>query len=60
VVLEIYDEMTKAIRTGQPYQTRLNPPPGPPTDAEGNFIPMAKWDPNSWPLHIHPPKELKA
>jgi hypothetical protein len=21
-------------------QTALNPPPGPPTDAEGNFIPM--------------------
>jgi hypothetical protein len=28
VILEIYDEMERAIRTGQPYQTRLNPPPG--------------------------------
>lgn len=30
VILEIYDEMERAIRTGQPYQTRLNPPPGDP------------------------------
>ena len=49
-ILEIYDEMAEAIRTGQPYQTRLDPPPGPPTDTEGNFIPMAEWDPNNWPL----------
>jgi len=26
-ILEIYDEMTTAIRSGQPYQTRLAPPP---------------------------------
>jgi len=26
-ILEIYDEMADAIRTGIPYQTRLNPPP---------------------------------
>jgi hypothetical protein len=30
VILEIYDEMERAMRTGQPYQTRLNPPPGDP------------------------------
>ncbi len=30
VILEIYDEMTEAIRTGKPYQTRLDPPPGDP------------------------------
>lgn len=56
VILEIYDEMTEAIRTGQPYHTRLDPPPGPPTDAEGNFIPMAEWDPTNWPSHIHQPR----
>ncbi len=27
VILEIYDEMAEAIRTGQPYRTRLDPPP---------------------------------
>lgn len=56
-ILDIYDQMQTAIHTGQPYQTRLNPPPGPPADAEGNFIPMAQWDPSKWPVHIHPPKE---
>lgn len=56
VVLEIYDEMTEAIHTGQPYQTRLDPLPGPPIDAEGNFIPMDEWDPDNWPPHIHKPR----
>ena len=27
VILEIYDAMQESIRTGQPYQTRLDPPP---------------------------------
>lgn len=27
VILKIYDAMTEAIRTGQPYQTLLDPPP---------------------------------
>jgi hypothetical protein len=27
VILEIYDEMQRAIETGQPYRTRLDPPP---------------------------------
>jgi hypothetical protein len=30
VILEIYDEMAEAIRTGQSYKTRLEPPPGDP------------------------------
>jgi len=30
VILEIYDEMAQAMRTGVPYQTRLNPPPADP------------------------------
>jgi hypothetical protein len=56
VILEIYDAMQESIRTGQPYQTMLDPPPGPPTDENGNFIPMAQWDPNRWPKHIHRPR----
>ena len=42
------------------YKSPLNPPPGPPTDANGNFIPMAQWDPNNWPSHIHPPREAEV
>jgi len=30
LILEIYDEMAEAIRTGKPYQTRLDPPPADP------------------------------
>ena len=29
-ILEIYDEMAESIRTGTPYQTRLDPPPADP------------------------------
>ncbi|MGH7929739.1 MAG: Eco57I restriction-modification methylase domain-containing protein, partial [Candidatus Binatia bacterium] len=28
LILEVYDRMAEAIRTGQPYQTILDPPPG--------------------------------
>lgn len=27
VILEIYDEMAEAMRTGKPYKTRIDPPP---------------------------------
>jgi hypothetical protein len=30
IILEIYDAMADAIRTGKSYQTRLNPPPADP------------------------------
>ena len=30
-ILEIYDEMAAAVRTGQPYHTRLSPPPADPS-----------------------------
>jgi hypothetical protein len=55
VILEIYDAMQESIRTGQPYQTRLNPPPGPPA------APLADWQPGqhrpaTWPVHIHAPR----
>jgi hypothetical protein len=53
-ILSIYDEMQQAIDSGDPYQTRLDPPPGPPADAEGIFIPMDQWDEANWPSHIHP------
>lgn len=57
VILEIYDAMQESIRTGQPYQTRLNPPPGPPVE------PLPDWPsgaprPAHWPPHIHPPRHL--
>jgi hypothetical protein len=59
VILEIYDEMAEAVRTGIPYKTRLDPPPGPPADDRGNFLPLPEWNPGQpkpkdWPLHIHP------
>jgi hypothetical protein len=31
VILEIYDKMTQAIETGEPYRTRLEPPPADPS-----------------------------
>ena len=33
VILEIYDKMAEAIKTGQPYQTILDPPPADPSVA---------------------------
>lgn len=59
-ILEIYDAMQTAIRTGIPYQTPLNPPPGPPTDANGQFIPFAEWTSQLNTSHIHPPREAAA
>ncbi len=56
-ILEIYRDMARCTAEGSEYKTALNPPPGPPTDAEGNFIPVSEWDPNNWPSHIHRPKE---
>jgi hypothetical protein len=62
-ILKIYDELAESQHTGRAYVSPLNPPPGPPTDEHGHFIPMSQWDPNHWPSHIHPPRdigELKA
>lgn len=53
LVLELYDEMAESAHTGQPFQTRLNPTPGPPADSQGNFLPIAQWDAKNWPTHIH-------
>ena len=59
VVIEIYDEMSEAITTGEGYRTRLDPAPGAPTDEGGKSLPV--WEkgqvrPRGWPEHIHPPR----
>jgi hypothetical protein len=36
VILEIYDAMQQAIETGEPYQTRLDPPPADPRVAHSS------------------------
>jgi SOS-response transcriptional repressor LexA len=59
MILKIYDDLAESQRTGRPYISPLNPPPGPPTDEHGHFIPMSQWDPNQWPSHIHPPRDTK-
>ena len=56
VILEIYDEMQESIRTGAPYQTRLDPPPGPPIDADGKFVKYSEIAANP-PSHIHLPRD---
>jgi hypothetical protein len=63
VILEIYDEMAEAMRTGLPYKTCLDPSPGPPADEKENFLPLPEWPPGqpkpaNWPSHIHPPREM--
>jgi len=55
-ILEIYDAMQQAIITGVPYQSPLNPPPGPPTDENGNFLSYSQINPADYP-HIHPAKQ---
>jgi hypothetical protein len=43
VILEIYDAMQDSIRTGPPYQTRLDPPPGPTRRARRGALSMWGW-----------------
>lgn len=62
-ILDIYDRMQYAIDTGEPYQALFNPPPGPPADEHGNFLPFPEWKPGhskppNWPPHIHSSKEV--
>ncbi len=52
-ILEIYDQMTHCLATNTEYRSALDPPPGPPCDAEGSFIPVEKWDRDKWPKNIH-------
>lgn len=61
-ILEIYDALTPLFESTSPsghlplttYHSPLDPPPGPPCDENGNFIPVEQWDKNNWPKHIHP------
>lgn len=66
-VLGIYDEMAQimaenaaTVAAGRQltelYQTHLNPPPGPPADADGHIISMYHWARDNWPEHIHLPR----
>jgi hypothetical protein len=50
------EELRPLLRS---YHSPLNPPPGPPTDANGNFIPYADWTDEIHRQYadvIHPPK----
>ena len=42
VILEIYNEMAEAARTGVPYRTRLDPPPADPRVAHPDTRGVAK------------------
>jgi Eco57I restriction-modification methylase len=39
VILEIYDELAQAIESGEPYRTRLDPPPADPSVAHSARLP---------------------
>jgi hypothetical protein len=59
-ILALYDTLTNCLATGQPFKSTLNPPPGPPTNADGSFAALPAWPkgapkPPNWPAHIHPP-----
>lgn len=59
-ILSIYDAMQRAT-AGEPYQTRIDPPPGAPRDADGHVLSFAELDSEHWPPHIHLPQpELEA
>ena len=60
-IFKIYNAMLETQRTGLPYQTRIDPRPGPPTDTQDQFIPFEQWKDNIpshiLPSHIHQPTE---
>jgi len=55
VILEIYEKMSEAIGTGATYETRLDPPPGPPAIGLPDWQP-GQTRPDNWPPHIHWPR----
>ncbi|QDU94946.1 Eco57I restriction-modification methylase domain-containing protein [Lignipirellula cremea] len=57
VILESYDQLTFALRRGMPYPSRLNPPPGPPVDDQGRFLPGANLPAAIDTSHIHRPSD---
>ena len=58
IILEIYDELQAAMDSKQPYQTRLDPPPGPPIGKDGKFVRYEDIAANPAP-HIHLPRNAK-
>lgn len=50
VILEIYDELAEAIRTGRPYQTRLDPPAADPSVAHEPRTPVRIAKPDKVPV----------
>lgn len=66
-ILEIYREMARCTASSADskfqvsnFKSHLTPPPGPPCDEQGNFIPVEQWhtlDPVRI-SHIHPPQEV--
>jgi hypothetical protein len=59
-ILALYDELQRCLALGQPFQSTLNPPPGPPTNSDGSFAKLPVWlggtpIPANWPTNLHPP-----
>ena len=59
-ILALYDELQRCLASGQPFQSTLNPPPGPPTNPDGSFAKLPAWPkgtpiPANWPSNLHPP-----
>jgi hypothetical protein len=62
VVIPVFG-LQPIIRTGQPYQIRLDPYLGAPADTAGNSLPLTELKsgqprPPNWPLHFHPPRRV--
>jgi len=65
IFFELHYKITEAIKIGRPYQAILDPPPDPPTDENGNFLPLPEWKPGqpkppNWPVTIHCPFKKDA
>jgi len=64
VILEIYDAMAEAARTGTPYATRLEPPPADPRVAHAprttTVVPFVRPAPASQPLPVWDADVLSA
>ena len=62
VILEIYDEMAEAVRTGQLYKTRLDPPPADPRAAhtwDETYLGPTR-DPSTWWQEVETAKDEKG
>jgi hypothetical protein len=54
-ILEIYDALAEAQRTGLPYVSKLDPEPGPPMTEDGKFVDYSDIPANR-KTHIHLPR----